>query len=169
MFHYGLQPASSGLDQLGKFTSPHHSPSDILYSSSQHIWPYQMLSKITNIHYTGLVYLQNGFINHNLHVFCWTSLQYHKQLLQHIRLDTFITPPRWCHHDITQLSSRFGSWWCIDSISNRTSPSINQKHTYKVNKTINCYLMMMRQNASKLHQTNPVQTTLTSIPDEHID
>ena len=49
----------------------------------------------------------NGFVNHNLYDFCWTLLQYHKQLLHHIRLDTCITLSRWCHHYFTQLTSRF--------------------------------------------------------------
>ena len=61
-FPYGLQPASSGLANQEHVLAPHHSPSDILDSSNQHIWPYQMVSKFTNVPLQRSTLFTNGFI-----------------------------------------------------------------------------------------------------------
>ena len=50
--------------------------------------------KLQIYHYKGLAYLQNNFV---------TSLQYHKQILQHIRLDTLSHHP----YDVITISPSF--------------------------------------------------------------
>ena len=131
--------------QSGTSTSPYYSKPSILYISNQYIWPYQTISKFTNIPFQRSCLLTNGFIKHDLHVFCWTPLKHHKQLLQHIRLEICVAPPRWCCHNLILHTPRFGSWWRIHSTSSRRNPTTNLQHqtlTAKAKKIINCLLII---------------------------
>ena len=76
MFPYGLQPSSSGLANQEHVLSPsipHMIFCTVQTNTTGHTGQFQ---KLQLYHYKGLAYLQNGFLNHNLHVFCWTWLQY---------------------------------------------------------------------------------------------
>ena len=154
-FPYSLQPASPGLVNQEHVLAP-TIPLLIFWMVQMSTSGHTRWFFLQTYHYKGLAYLQNGFINHNLHVFCWTSLQYQKQLLQHITLDCCITPPKRYHHDLTKLTSRFRPWWCIHSSSSRRNPTTNlqhQKHTYNVNKISKCHPVMVLHCVRRLQIT----------------
>ena len=128
----------------------------------------------TKYQYKGLGLLSNNLVNHNLFVFCWALLQYHKELLHHNRLDTCITPSRWCHHYLTQLTSRFRPWWLFsqppaEEILQHTSTNIKNTHT-RWTRSLPAIQWQCKlcKKTWKSQQSNPVPTPPTSISNEHI-